>query len=129
MKNGMKKEMENGMKGTAATKQLKRTNGLVTLGNLLNKHSGLIICALIVIFMSVGAAQAGPDAETLWSKVADLIQKWVTRLGGVIMFIGGIMFGLGWKNDDAEGKSRGITTLIAGGIVIAVAALTGTFFA
>ena len=45
------------------------------------------------------------------------------------MFVGGIMFGLGWKSDDAEQKSRGISTIIAGAIVVAVAALTGTFFA
>ena len=45
------------------------------------------------------------------------------------MFVGGVMFGLGWKSDDAEQKSRGISTIVAGAIVTAVAAITGTFFA
>jgi uncharacterized membrane protein YecN with MAPEG domain len=78
------------------------------------------------MFMSVAHAS---NADTLWTTIADLIKTWVTRLGGVVMFVGGVMFGLGWKSDDAEQKSRGISTIIAGAIVVAVAALTGTFFA
>lgn len=35
---------------------------------------------------------------------------------------------LGWKSDDAEQKSRGISTIIAGAIVIAVAGMTSQFF-
>ena len=88
---------------------------------------------LCLSFMVVFAAASGSDgasrAETLWTTLSGLIEKWVTRLGAVVVFIGGIMFALGWKNDDAEGKSRGISTIIAGAIVMALAALTGTFFA
>ena len=47
----------------------------------------------------------------------------------VILFVGGVMFGLGWKNDDADGKTRGINTIIAGAIVVAVAGLSSQFFA
>ena len=84
---------------------------------------GLLIAGAMLFSGRVYAADA------LWSTISTLIQTWVTRLGGVVMFVGGIMFGLGWKSDDAEQKSRGISTIIAGAIVIAVAALTGTFFA
>lgn len=67
--------------------------------------------------------------DALWGEITTLITTWVTRLGGVVMFVGGIMFGLGWKSDDAEQKSRGVSTIIAGAIVIAVAALASKFFA
>lgn len=92
------------------------------------KYSAQITLALLVVIMMHGTVFAA-GADSLWNTLAAQIEKWVTRLGGVVMFIGGIMFGLGWKSDDAERKSQGVNTIIAGGIVIAVAQLTGTFFA
>lgn len=89
-----------------------------------------ITCIVLMSLTAISmASAASTTAETLWTTVADLIATWVTRLGGVVMFVGGVMFGLGWKNDDAEQKSRGIQTLIAGAIVTAIAGLTSTFFA
>lgn len=97
------------------------------IGLFLNRHAAVITCLLMIGIMAHGMVYAD-DSETLWTTIAEQIQTWVTRLGGVVMFVGGITFGLGWKSDDAEQKSRGIQTMIAGGIVIAVAALSGTFF-
>lgn len=96
------------------------------IGMSLDKRTVLIAAVMLCVVAMSGTAFA---ADALWNTISGLIQTWVTRLGGVVMFVGGIMFGLGWKSDDAEQKSRGISTLIAGAIVIAVAALTGTFFA
>lgn len=93
------------------------------------KYSGYITLALLVMIMVHGTVFASAGADSLWSTLSNEIKKWVTRLGGVIMFVGGIMFGLGWKSDDAEQRSRGGNTIIAGGIVIAIAQLTSTFFA
>ena len=91
-----------------------------------NIHCVIISCLAVLVIS--GTVFAGP-ADTLWLTISNIVGTWVTRLGAVVMFVGGVMFGLGWKNDDAEQKSRGISTLIAGAIVTAVAALTGTFFA
>lgn len=96
------------------------------VGMFLNKQATTIACVMMIAIMMCGTAFA---ADALWQTIANLIQTWVTRLGGVVMFVGGIMFGLGWKSDDAEQKSRGISTIIAGAIVVAVAALTSQFFA
>lgn len=101
---------------------------IVMFGSFLNRHMVLICCLLIVGIMLTGIVNAD-TSDALWTTISTLIQKWVTRLGGVVMFVGGVMFGLGWKSDDAEQKSRGISTLVAGAIVVAVAALTSTFFA
>lgn len=38
---------------------------------------------------------------------------WLTKIGGVIALVGGVMFALGWQREDAEGKSRGLMTLMA----------------
>ncbi|MCL2221359.1 MAG: hypothetical protein FWC20_04405 [Oscillospiraceae bacterium] len=106
---------------TKATENSVR-NAFLTIGAL------FAVCVGFAAMNINGVALADPG-EALWNTIATLISTWVTRLGGVVIFIGGVMFGLGWKNDDAEGKSRGVSTMIAGGIVTAVAALTSQFFA
>ena len=117
----MKKEM------VLSDEQSAVRTGIKRVGRILRRNlPTLAICAAMTIMM-VGQAYAEPDAESLWSTVATLLKKWVTRLGGTVMFVGGIMFGLGWKNDDADGKTRGINTIIAGAIVCAVAATASTF--
>jgi len=89
---------------------------------------GLALCVWLLALSTNGVALANPG-EALWGTISGLIGTWVTRLGAVVMFAGFIMFGLGWKNDDAEGKSRGISTVAAGGIVTGAAAMIGQFFA
>jgi len=70
---------------------------------------------------------AGDDAVARWNAVIGFLVPWIGRLGGVVMLLGGIMFGLGFKNDDADGKTRGLQTLVAGAIVIAVGSGYTTF--
>lgn len=105
----------------------------VKAGGFVKKHIGVFICLTLMVLMVtgvVGAEEAAKaDADELWKNMINLIEKWVTRLGGVVMIIGGIMFGLGWQREDASAKSNGITTLMAGAIVIAVVQLISTFAA
>jgi len=91
----------------------------------------VVLLYLIFFCVKVYAADVAPadPGETLWTALAGLVGTWVTRLGAVIMFIGAVMFGLGWKNDDADQKSRGVQTIIGGAIVTAVAAMVDVFFA
>lgn len=102
---------------------------LIRLGMFLNKHMGVILCVLMVgmMFSGIALAEGGVDADALWGNMMDMIKKWVTRLGGVVMIIGGVMFGLGWQREDASAKSNGVTTMMAGAIVIAVVQAIGTF--
>ena len=112
-------------------KLLERKNKRNLLKNafeFLNRHKNAVGCLLLIALVASGTVHAA-SADSLWNTVSDLIGTWVTRLGGVVMFVGGVMFGLGWKNDDAEGKSRGISTLVSGGIVIATAQIVSQFFA
>lgn len=103
--------------------------GVRLLSSFIEKRIGVIACTLLLGVMIMGVAQAAGTGDALWTTISTLIGTWVTRLGAVVMFVGGIMFGLGWKSDDAEQKSRGISTIISGAIVTALAAMVGTFFA
>jgi len=71
----------------------------------------------------------GSSAEDKWDAVIGFITPWITRLGGVVILIGAIEFGLAWKNDDAEKKTQGMRTVIAGCIVFAVGCSTDIFLA
>ena len=115
--------------GTSERDTIKRK----TLFTQAKKHlpTAGILLAMIIGFLAInsnGFALADPG-EVLWTTIVGVISTWVTRLGGVVFFIGGVMFGLGWKSDDAEQKSRGVSTMVAAGIVLSVAGLTATFFA
>lgn len=68
-------------------------------------------------------------AEQKWDNVMNFILPWITRLGGVVILIGAVEFGLAFKNDDAEGKTKGIRTVIAGCIVFAVGLSADIFLA
>jgi len=96
------------------------------VGVFFNKQAVTIACLLMVAVMMCGTAFA---ADALWQTIANLIKTWVTRLGGVVMFVGGVMFGMGWQTEDATQKSRGISIIISGAIVLAVAGIAPQFFA
>ena len=55
------------------------------------------------------------------------ICDWLLKIGGVVALVGGVMFALGWQRDDAEGKSRGLMTMMAGFMVIAISQSKGLF--
>ncbi len=88
---------------------------------------------LTLMTLTVGADEAKSEAvksdagTDAWTNVMNFIIPWIGRLGGAVMLIGGIMFGLAFKNDDADGKTRGIQTLIAGAIVVAVGVSSNIF--
>jgi len=96
------------------------------------KKSVLALYSMAFVFAmssitSFAASAAPSGAEGKWDAAIGFITPWITRLGGAVMLIGAVEFGLAFKNDDAEGKTKGMRTLIAGAIVIAVGLSSGTF--
>lgn len=71
------------------------------------------------LLLTAGTAYA-TTADDKWNAVIGFLLPWISRLGGVVILIGAIEFGLAFKNDDAEGKTKGLRTVIAGCIVLAV---------
>lgn len=112
------------------TKTKAMSEKVQSVGLFLNKYSKQIaFCMMACVLLSTTAfATSGGTAESLWSTITDLAQTWITRFGGVIMFIGGVNFGLGWQSNDASQKSQGVGMFAGGAIIIAVAALAAKFF-
>ncbi|MBR1383428.1 MAG: hypothetical protein IJ555_06405 [Ruminococcus sp.] len=63
----------------------------------------------------------GGDGVDTFNTVVQFIVDWVARIGLVIGFIGAVQFALGFKDDSADGKTRGLMCLASGFIVFAVA--------
>lgn len=57
----------------------------------------------------------------------DSIDQFIDFVCDWLMKIGGVLFALGWQRDDAEGKSRGLMTLMAGFMLIAIAQAPAIF--
>lgn len=105
------------------------SDGAIATGKFIQKHSAAVMICMMATMMIGQAVCAAPDgnAETMWSTLTKLITTWSFRLGGVVVFVGGIMFALGWKSDDAEQKTRGIQTVVAGAMVCAIAGSASIF--
>jgi len=84
---------------------------------------------LMIIFIQAMSIIAFADDGDAWSVVSGFISTWIPRLGGAIIIIGLIMFGMGWQRDDPDGRTRGIQVTIGGAIVAAVAGLVEIFMA
>lgn len=60
------------------------------------------------------------DGDDEWNQVAAFFVKWIGRIGGLIGFIGAIMFAVAFKQNDADGKEKALWTLGAGFMVAAI---------
>lgn len=72
----------------------------------------------ITCFAADGTSTEGVDT---FNTVVQFIVDWVARIGLVIGFIGAVQFAMGFKDDSADGKTRGFMCLASGFIVFAVA--------
>ena len=97
--------------------------------NRIARAAFMISAAIFMLTISTITAFAddGDAGSAAWDNVMNFLIPWIGRLGGAVMLIGGIMFGLAFKNDDADGKTRALQTLIAGAIVVAVGVSSSIF--
>lgn len=79
--------------------------------------TGSVTSTLILAQSRVYAASGTESIDSFINFACD----WLTKIGGVIALVGGVMFALGWQREDAEGKSRGLMTLMAGFMLVAIA--------
>ena len=75
----------------------------------------------ITAFTADAGAGSGTEGVDTFNTVVQFIVDWVARIGLVIGFIGAIQFAMGFKDDSADGKTRGLMCLASGFIVFAVA--------
>ena len=75
----------------------------------------------VTCFAADAAASSGGEGVDTFNTVVEFIVDWVARIGLVVGFIGAVQFALGFKDDSADGKTRGLMCLASGFIVFAVA--------
>lgn len=87
--------------------------------------AGIMAAAMAANLMGITcfAADGGGSTEGVetFNTVVEFIVDWVARIGLVVGFIGAVQFALGFKDDSADGKTRGLMCLASGFIVFAVA--------
>lgn len=74
---------------------------------------------LISLLPTTNVYAAGSNTESIDTFVT-FACDWLVKIGAIVMLVGGVMFALGWQREDAEGKTRGLQTLMAGAMVVAI---------
>ena len=113
----------------AKEKKIVRTEDTISYKaySFVRKNWFTIVC-MVAMLVTLGCSVAYADkADDMWTKIQGTLSTWIERLGGMVVFVGGIMFALGWKRDDADQKSQGVSTIIAGALVVAITASINTF--
>lgn len=108
----------------------------IALKNKMNKRGIVLFFAKVlslVILMGIIAipVYAGdPNVEGIdkLTTVVDWIAAWAGRIGLVVAFFGALQTVLGFMNDDADSKVRGLKTLAAGFMVWGISESTNLFF-
>ena len=87
--------------------------------------TGFMLASMMMLVMGVTAfaegTTGGSEGVDTFNTVVEFIVDWVARIGLVIGFIGAVQFAMGFKDDSADGKTRGLMCLASGFIVFAVA--------
>lgn len=76
-------------------------------------------CAMLTALLPTVAFAEESGTSTVDTFI-DFVCEWLKKIGAVVMMVGGVMFALGWQREDADGKTRGLQTLMAGGMVAAI---------
>jgi hypothetical protein len=131
-KNIIEKQDENGIsiikKGLKPLKFLRTKFGKISAGISVGILSAFTMA--IPAFADTVANASSLDTTEGEDAFGDLIAffaTWIGRIGMVVAFIGGIMFALAIKNEDAEQKTKGIMTMAAGFVVFALTQALGLF--
>lgn len=112
----MNKNKNNATKAVAAMPAAKTRNKVL---GFLKTHRRLIFYC---VYFSVICCTPVFASEK-WQQVTGQVGDWIQKLGGVVCGLGGIMFALGFKNDDADQKTRGLQTMVAGGLTAALSSI------
>lgn len=95
-------------------------------GKVLTKKWGkylLVLPVVISLCTLTVCAASGTDPDSFIDEIVNLLKEWIPRLGGMVVVVGGIQLGLGFKDDNQDGKTRGMQCMIGGAIVAAIGKL------
>ena len=94
-------------------------------GRAMNTRLGkaALVVPMAVSACTITASAEGADAQGMIDAIMGVLGPGVIALGSLVAVVGGIQTGVGFKDDNADGKTRGFQTLIGGAIVAAVGAI------
>ncbi|MCM1525134.1 MAG: hypothetical protein NC120_11835 [Ruminococcus sp.] len=95
-------------------------------GRLMTTRAGkamLVIPAAMSACTVTASAADDATAQGMIDGIMGILGPGVIGLGTLVAVVGGIQTGVGFKDDNADGKTRGFQTLIGGAIIAAVGAL------
>ena len=92
-------------------------------GKAMNTRLGraALVVPMAVSACTITASAEGADAQGMIDAIMGVLGPGVIALGSLVAVVGGIQTGVGFKDDNADGKTRGFQTLIGGAIIAAVA--------
>ena len=107
---------------SAANKKRKRIALSITTAITMSMVSAVtaMVSAVTAFADGDGGGGLGKAGEDEFNKLIEFFALWIGRIGMVVAFVGGIMFGLAVKNEDSEAKTRGLMTMVSGFIVYAL---------
>ena len=94
-------------------------------GKAMNTRLGraALVVPMAVSACTITASAEGADAQGMIDAIMGVLGPGVIALGSLVAVVGGIQTGVGFKDDNADGKTRGFQTLIGGAIIAAVGAI------
>lgn len=94
-------------------------------GRAMNTRLGraALVLPMAVSACTITASAEGADAQGMIDAIMAVLGPGVIALGSLVAVVGGIQTGVGFKDDNADGKTRGFQTLIGGAIIAAVGAI------
>ena len=94
-------------------------------GRAMNTKLGraALVVPMAVSACTINASAEGADAQGMIDAIMGVLGPGVIALGSLVAVVGGIQTGVGFKDDNADGKTRGFQTLIGGAIIAAVGAI------
>lgn len=117
----IKNKIDDKIVDTGARMWVSATNAM---GKLATKKIGKMLMVMPLVLACFSAvtvfATAGGTAEGMINEIIALLKTWIPRLGGLVVVVGGIQLGLGFKDDNADQKTRGMQCMIGGAIVSAI---------
>lgn len=118
MKTNLKEDFTPNNQLTDEQREAKRMRSISRITTGIMAATMAMPCMGITCFAADGASSEGVET---FNTVVEFIVDWVARIGLVIGFIGAVQFAMGFKDDSADGKTRGLMCLASGFIVFAVA--------
>lgn len=94
-------------------------------GKLMTTQVGktMLVLPAAISACTIRASAEDATAQGMIDGIMGILGPGVIGLGTLVAVVGGIQTGVGFKDDNADGKTRGFQTLIGGAIIAAVGAL------